>query len=1428
MNTNNKNNRHFLSFLFSKKYSEPPIENERKYYPEKKTNWISQMTFWWLNPLFNTGYKRNLVKEDLYKLTDDITVETMANKFEYYFKKKIMNDKINYLKRIKKLKTQDKSDKEFLRDYKAKRTIIIFALLSVFKWQFISSCIYLSINNCLTVFNSLVLRELVNSLSDSNTNNTAKKICLGVCMALFVLFSSLCMNQFFYKSMLTGIQVKAILTKIIYEKSFKIDNKYKKDFSDAKIMSLVGTDLSRIDLAIGFQPFFIVFPVPFIISIIILINNIGVSALVGILILIVSMIIITLLTNNLYKLRKKADFYTDSRIECIKEVLNGLKILKYYCWENSIYDKISKLRKKELNYIKKMQILKNSIISFTMSLTLIISMCSVLVLIILDKNLLTSSRIFSSISLFSLMTQQIIMIPISLATGIDALLGLFRVGSFLTLDIKLIIDESSHDKNLTINDVLSNLNNQNMNFLNKLSIESKTDSSKDLKNYLDLNEMNNTHNDSEIAIEAVNVSVKISNNFFLQNENKKDIDNKSDISSLVLTKRSSIVTNVDQSKKKKDFKGLFNFSFEIKKNEFIILAGATGCGKSFFLNTLARRLKLSKGLLEVNDSLILCSIPWIHHGTIRDNILFGSEFNYNKYKNVIYICSLVNDFKSLIHGDLTITGENGASLSGGQKTRISLARSIYSDRNIILMDDVLSAIDSRVGDFIFNKCILDFLKNKTRILATHQISLFQYADRIIFLDENGTLEIDTVKNLRKKNKNFNNLMINENQKNTKDVETDTSLSFDTSLKKDLKKIIEENNYESHDLNINETQFISESLDLEKGESNTNTADENEVEIKVSKKKIFYSYLKFGCGSYFIIILMLFLILNVTATFLQIFSNVWLSYFAKNQFNQTEYFYKKFYVLFVMLSFVFLTSEFIALASINSKSSLNISLKSMKMVLHTKMSWIDSTPNGKILSKFTKDTEVLDNEMNDQIRLIIFMTSNIIGVFILSVIYLRWFLILIPVVVFFFAFLIEYYLATTKVLKKIESQSKIRLNNNINESLDGMEIIKIYDSVNRFFNLNNKLINKMCEGSYLIIGSQRWLGVRTDCISVTIVLFVSILCGIKIFNISDSSTGLLISYTLQITSQISLLVRTYTLLQNQFSSLTKVYDFAVNLPQEDLTDTKFTLLKSWPLKVNIVFENVDFAYRKDLPLVLKNLCFKINHAEKIGICGRTGSGKSSLLYALFRLTELRSGKIIIDDIDIKNVSLYDLRSRITIIPQESIMFKGTIRSNLDPFNVYSDDELWNSLVKTGLINSDKLEIVKNQTISNDKDETAHKFHLYNYVENNGDNYSLGEKQLISITRALIKKKKILVLDEATSSIDYSSDLLIQNTIKNEFNDCTVLCIAHRLKTIINYDKIIVLNQGQIEQFDTPQNLFNSEGIFKTMCEKAKITKSDFNM
>jgi len=480
-----------------------------------------------------------------------------------------------------------------------------------------------------------------------------------------------------------------------------------------------------------------------------------------------------------------------------------------------------------------------------------------------------------------------------------------------------------------------------------------------------------------------------------------------------------------------------------------------------------------------------------------------------------------------------------------------------------------------------------------------------------------------------------------------------------------------------------------------------------------------------------------------------------------------------------------------------------------------MSFFDTTPLGRITNRFSRDVDVMDNNLTDALRMYFLTMAMILSVFALIIAYFHFFAIALVPLVILFIFSAGYYRASAREMKRFESVLRSNVFAKFSEGLSGTSSIRAYGLKDQFIlNLKNS-IDEMNGAYFLTFANQRWLSTRLDIIGNLLVFTTGILVVTSRFNVSPSIAGLVLSYILSIVQMIQFTVRQLAEVENGMNATERLHHYGTALEEEAPLHT-IEVRKSWPESGEIIFDNVQMRYRENLPLVLSGLSMHVKGGERIGIVGRTGAGKSSIMSTLFRLVELSGGSINIDGLDISTIGLHDLRSRLAIIPQDPTLFKGTIRSNLDPFHEHTDLELWSALRQSDLVTEE----------ASLDDTSPGRIHLDGIVEDEGLNFSLGQRQLMALARALVRGSQIIVCDEATSSVDMETDEKIQRTIATGFKGKTLLCIAHRLRTIINYDRICVMDQGKIAELDTPYTLYQRGGIFRGMCDRGGIRREDF--
>ncbi|XP_053563814.1 ATP-binding cassette sub-family C member 4 [Bombina bombina] len=847
---------------------------------------------------------------------------------------------------------------------------------------------------------------------------------------------------------------------------------------------------------------------------------------------------------------------------------------------------------------------------------------------------------------------------------------------------------------------------------------------------------------------------------------------------------------------------LQNISCSVRPGELLAVIGPVGAGKSSFLSAVLGELPKYKGFVDVRGKVgYVSQQPWVFSGTVRSNILFGKEYVQEKYERVLRVCALKKDMLQLDDGDLTTIGDRGVTLSGGQKARVNLARAVYQDADIYLLDDPLSAVDAEVGRHLFEKCICQALRKKICILVTHQLQYLSAAREILVLKEGKMVGKGSFPDLLKSGLDFTSLLKSEDDEQENQlVKPSRNRTFSQSS-----VMSEDSSVQSHKDGTTDHQPTEPVLTAVPEESRS----EGTVGFKVYKKY-------FKAGSSWLMIFFVFA-LNILAQVAYVLQDWWLSYWATEQekLNTTlsanttgtepEQLDLKLY-LGVYAGLTIATIVFGVLRSLLVFHVLVCAAQALhnqmfQSLLKAPVLFFDRNPIGRILNRFSKDIGHLDDLLPFTFLDFMQVLLQILGVIAVAVAIIPWILIpLLPLVIIFF-FLRRYFLDTSRDIKRLESTTRSPVFSHLSASLQGLWTIRAFKAEQRFQELFDSHQDLHSEAWFLFLTTSRWLAVRLDAICALFVMAVAFGSLILAKSLDAGQVGLALSYAITIMGTFQWGVRQSAEVENLMISVERVMEYT-QLEKEADWVSKKRPPRDWPSQGMIAFENVNFSYSLDGPLVLRHLTALIRPKEKVGIVGRTGAGKSSLIAALFRLAE-PEGKIWIDRLLTSELGLHDLRKKMSIIPQEPVLFTGTMRKNLDPFDEHTDEELWDVLEEVQL--KDAI------------DELPGK--IETQLAESGSNFSVGQRQLVCLARAILRRNQILIIDEATANVDPRTDELIQKTIREKFADCTVLTIAHRLNTIVDSDKIMVLDSGRVKEYDEPYNLLqNKESLFYKMVQQ----------
>uniref|UniRef100_A0A8C5A8A0 ABC-type glutathione-S-conjugate transporter n=1 Tax=Gadus morhua TaxID=8049 RepID=A0A8C5A8A0_GADMO len=878
-------------------------------------------------------------------------------------------------------------------------------------------------------------------------------------------------------------------------------------------------------------------------------------------------------------------------------------------------------------------------------------------------------------------------------------------------------------------------------------------------------------------------------------------------------------------------------SLDVGRGKLVAVVGAVGSGKSSLISAILGELHSVKGFVNLQGSVAY--VPqqaWIQNATLRDNILFGGPHDSDRFQGVLDACALGPDLELLPGRDLTEIGEKGINLSGGQKQRISLARAAYSHSDIYLLDDPLSAVDSHVGKHLFREVIgpKGLLKDKTRILVTHGVSFLPYVDEIVVLVEGAVSEVGSYQSLRATKGAFSEFLDTyakeENREQgpavegeeeevsggedlqadcaPEDVVTGT-LKREGSIRRSLRS--QGRRGGGGGGQVSQHHWVREEEGGGQVSQHHWVREEEEGGLGV-KFSMYLQYLRAVGWGYSSMMFLMYLVQNVAF----IGQNLWLSDWTTDSvdyFNMTYPASKRdtrvgvFGALGVAQGlFVFLGTLFMAEGSVLASSILHSRL--LHTILRVPMVFFDTTPTGRVVNRFAKDIFTVDEALPQCFRSWILCLLGVVGtLFVICLTTPTFAVVIIPLAVVYY-FVQVFYVGTSRQLRRLDSVSRSPIYSHFGETVAGLSVIRAYGHQERFLKHNETTMDENIKSVYPWIVSNRWLAIRLEFLGNLVVFFSALFAVIARKKLDSGLVGLSISYSLNVTQTLNWLVRMTSELETNIVAVERVSEYS-ELQTEAEWASETQPPGTWPDAGRLQFDNYKVRYRPELDLVLNGISCDISSTEKIGIVGRTGAGKSSLTNCLFRIIEAAEGRILIDGIDISKIGLHDLRNRLTIIPQDPVLFSGSLRMNLDPFENFSDQEIWIAL---------ELSHLKEYVAGLEKG-------LQYEVSEGGENLSVGQRQLLCLGRALLRKSRILILDEATAAVDLETDDLIQTTIRKEFSHCTVLTIAHRLQSIMDSSRVMVLDAGRIVEFDSPENLLEKQGYFYAMTKDAGITTGE---
>lgn len=1182
----------------------------------------------------------------------------------------------------------------------------------------------------------IVIRFLAYFSPDKGGLSEAEAYSYGGALVCFLAMYTISHHVIFVDLELTGMRVRVASCALIYRKALRLSQASLRESSVGQMVNMLSNDVEKFDRALMFLHWLWIGPLQLAVVVALTWSAMGPSVLAGAVIILMGVPLQGWISRMFSHLRRQTATLTDERIRVMHEIINGVKVIKMYGWEHAFAEHNAGAREREMGVIRK----TNNFRAFNFGYFLVsmpVALVAILVPFTLTGGVLTAEKLFLTLNLYRVSRLTMTMFfPIATSSIGEIRVSIKRIQEFL-------LREEVSDKSVCM--------------------ERKTD-----------------QETAALQLKGVSASwYKTGGEMTL-----KDV------------------------------------TMEVSPGQLCVIGGPVGSGKSSLLKCLLGEIPVNSGSVRVGGTISYAAQePWVFSGSIRQNVLFGLPFEEERYRAVLNACALNTDLLSWEHGDGTLVGERGVALSGGQRARVNLARAVYRKADAYLLDDPLSAVDAHVGKHLFAECVRGFLRNKIVLLVTHQLQYAKEADSICMINRGEVKAMGTLTEIRDiLDEDFSDFM----KKDEKEDEEDDPVA--------LKKEADEPKHVNIP-NGSEAKGVDESSSLipevKTSQPAKGIAKESQASGSVSRS-VYREYATSGAGMCFLALGGVIQVLS-HATFVmqQILLAMWtsdgdvieaerrmnnstsneatevnsetISINTTNTANNNNNFphnitdeeylavYAGVVSIFVVVSFAYPAHFY----HVCTSASIRLHNNMFGQILRAPMRFFETSPVGRVLNRFTKDLGTVDEMLPGIILDVMAIFLTFFCLIVLIVISRP--IVIAPSLVIFviFYYLKKVFISSSRPVKRLEAAAKSPVFSQIASSLQGLTTIRAFGAEGMLVKEFDRLQDVHTSAFFTYLSMNRWFGVALDW---TITVY-SAICVFSFMLFDDGSqsgyVGVVLTSCLNMVGMMQWGLRQSAVMENTMTSVERIAEYG-RLQSEAELESKGggDFLKDSSGEVE--FSDVSLRYAADEKYVLRGINFKTESKEKVGIVGRTGAGKSSLITAIFRLAE-PEGQILIGGVPTGSLGLHELRKAISIIPQEPLIFSGTLRKNLDPFEEYQDKDLWESLKQVQMDSA--------ACISKDGLETL--------LADSGSNLSAGESQLVCLARAVLRKNKIIVMDEATANVDPRTDALIQETIRSCFKDCTILTIAHRLHTVMDSDRILALSDGAVEEFDTPWNLLQKE-------------------
>ncbi|KAJ1992782.1 hypothetical protein GGI25_003330 [Coemansia spiralis] len=1402
----------------SREYQTPlarlrPLEEPLAVSPESKHSVLGQLTFSWVTPILRLGTRVAIDSADLYHL--------------------------------------DRADRPLAiwRRYTTSRRptrSLLTTLVVTFSPQLLSQALLALVGAVLSYAAPFFLQRILRSIRLHTKDTPLRMIYLdSLGLLISSLLHSLASNRVLWLGRKVSMRLQSLLVAELSSKalcrrskSSVADAKDKTAASDGRVANMLTSDLESVGHISSYLDEIYTLPIGFVLGSWYLYSLLGTPALIGLTITVIYYPLTKLMVKYLIKYQRRLMALDDERVTMITEMFQGIRAVKLFGWQSRFIKKVRDKRDEEISAYWTLMFLQLPV-SFVRSLTTSLILVAILAIYTLGYgHTLTPDVVFPSITVFSMVSATFNGIPGLFRWMSGCYVSLTRIESFMVQSqVQELADRVAVNQECEVGfddaTLVWDINSAD-NKSESLALDTPTGTASPRKA-----STASLDNLSELSEQTPLVSA----------------DSRGDtvISDMETTGAQTPLVQDELVQADVNMKGftLSNITLRFPTGGLSVIVGPTGSGKSSLLSALIGEMTLTAGRvilptadtqcsgqyhevvelsgqkLVMTDIAYVAQEAWLRNATIRENILFGEPYQKDRYEEVLRVCALKPDLRILKAGDMTEIGERGVTLSGGQKQRVALARAVYSSRRILLIDDCLSAVDAHTGKHILNSCLLGqthLMIGRTRVLVTHHVGCLPHCDFVAVIKDGCVAMSGSPEHIMRMGYNF-----------SAELEKDTSHGHEgppkTTDAADADGSGSVNDMKAED-EYNAARL--EELAAQRGIAPVNTSElegmlveDEEREQGYVRPEIWLDYMRM-CGPWWYWATVVFF--TFVGRFASIAQDYWVRLWMSSDTHTVAYWLLT-YVLVGMLNTAVRLAAMINENTGALRAGREYHERLFTRVMHATPRFFDKTPIGRVISRFSRDMRTIDDSIISYISVLLAQITQVGSVFVIISMVVPRFILIAILMTIMYAMLAIYYLNATRELKRLDSISMAPLLSLFSELITGVESIRAFGAQNQYTMEAMRRVDLHNRPYYLMWAANRWLCTRIEFSGCIVSFSTTVLILLGLDRIDAGLAGFVLMYAISFSDYMLWFIRNYSECEISMNAVERVNQYLV-LEQEAaaFVDDGPT---GWPRSGSVEVDNLVVEYVPGSP-VLHNISFNVAHGEKIGVVGRTGAGKSTLSLAFLRFVEASGGCILVDGVDIAKVGLEELRRSITIIPQDPVLFNGTIKFNLDPFGEFPDELLWDALKRSHLTSaqmSEQLEAEAERAqmaasgSKQDADGSISRMSgiftsLDAEIKENGQNLSLGQRQLVALARALVRRSRLIIMDEATASVDFDTDDRIQRTIRgSEFANSTLFCIAHRLRTIIDYDRVLVLDKGKIVEFDTPWNLLQRDsGVFRSMCEK----------